>query len=286
MSASVVRTITECRAAVVAGRAGGSRVALVPTMGALHEGHLSLIDRARERAGMVVVSVFVNPIQFGPGEDFERYPRDLERDARLASERGAALVFAPDLGEMYPEPLLTRVTMRGITDDLEGASRPGHFDGVLTVVAKLFHIVQPDVAVFGQKDAQQAAAIRRMVADLDFPVEIVVASTIREPDGLALSSRNAYLSPDERRQALALRAALGRAEELARAGITEADRLLDAMRAELDRHPAVEVDYVALVQPDSFRPIRRLSGSGVAAIAARVGGTRLIDNVVIEADER
>ena len=286
MSASVARTIRECRAATATARAAGRRVALVPTMGALHEGHLSLVDRARERADLVVVSVFVNPTQFGPDDDFERYPRDLERDARLAGERGAGLVFAPAPGEMYPEPLLTRVTMTGITDDYEGASRQGHFEGVLTVVAKLFHIVQPDVAVFGQKDAQQAAAVRRMVADLDFPVEIVVASTIREPDGLALSSRNAYLSPDERRHALALRSALERVEALAREGVTEADRLIDAMREELDRHPAVEVDYVALVQPDSFRPIRRLSGPGVAAVAARVGGTRLIDNVVIESDDR
>lgn len=286
MSAPIVFTIEECRAAIANARTAGRRVALVPTMGALHDGHLSLIDRARERAEMVVVSVFVNPTQFGPDDDFERYPRDLERDARLAGERGAELVFAPAIGEMYPDPLLTRVTMTGITDDYEGASRPGHFDGVLTVVAKLFHIVQPDVALFGQKDAQQAAAVRRMVADLDFPVEIVVSSTIREPDGLALSSRNAYLSPDDRRHALALRAALDRVEALARQGVTEADRLIDAMREELGRHSAVEVDYVALVQPDSFRPIRRLSGPGVAAIAARVDGTRLIDNVVIEADGR
>jgi pantoate--beta-alanine ligase len=255
-------------------------------MGALHEGHLSLIDLAAEHADVVVLSVFVNPAQFAPGEDFERYPRNLERDVRLAAERGVALVFAPDPAEMYPRPLLTTVTMRGITDDLEGAHRPGHFDGVLTIVTKLFHVVAPDVAVFGQKDAQQAAAIRRMVADLDFPVEIVVGPTIREPDGLALSSRNAFLTPEDRREALALRVALGRAETLARSGVQEAERLLGAMREELSGHSAIVVDYVALVERDSFRPVRRLAGPSVAAIAARVGETRLIDNVVLEPHER
>jgi pantoate--beta-alanine ligase len=255
-------------------------------MGALHEGHLSLVDLACERVEVVVVSVFVNPTQFGPGEDFERYPRDLDRDVRLAVERGAAIIFAPDVEEMYPGPSRTTVTIRGVTDDLEGAHRPGHFDGVLTVVAKLFHIVQPDVAVFGQKDAQQAAAVRRMVADLDFPVEIVVGATVREPDGLALSSRNAFLSAEDRRAALALHAALGRAEALSRSGVDDAERLLDAMRGELSQHPAIDVDYVALVEWDSFRPVTRLSGPTVAAVAARVGGTRLIDNIVLEPHER
>jgi pantoate--beta-alanine ligase len=285
VSVRVAHTIADCRAAL-AGIRGGRRVAFVPTMGALHEGHLSLVDLARTKADVVVVSVFVNPTQFAPGEDFERYPRDLERDASLVAERGAALVFAPDVGEMYPEPLLTRVTMRGITDDLEGARRPGHFDGVLTVVAKLFHIVEPDVAVFGQKDAQQAAAIRRMVADLDFPVEIVIGATARDPDGLALSSRNAYLSAEDRRDARALRAALGRAERLAAEGVADAAPLLDAMREELSRHPAIDVDYVALVERDSFRPLERLTSPAVAAVAARVGRTRLIDNVVIEPHAR
>ncbi|HET9332614.1 MAG TPA: pantoate--beta-alanine ligase [Gemmatimonadota bacterium] len=281
MSPRVVRTITDCRAAL-AGLRAGRRVAFVPTMGALHEGHLSLVDLARTKADVVVVSVFVNPAQFAPGEDFERYPRDLERDVRLLARRGATLVFAPEVEEMYPEPLLTRVAMHGITDDLEGARRPGHFDGVLTVVAKLFHIIEPEVAVFGQKDAQQAAAIRRMVADLDFPVEIVVGATARDPDGLALSSRNAYLSEAERREALALRSALGRAESLAAEGVADAAPLLAAMREELSRHPGIDVDYVALVERDTFRPVDRLTSPAVAAVAARIGGTRLIDNVVIE----
>lgn len=255
-------------------------------MGALHEGHLSLVDLARERADVVVVSVFVNPTQFGRHEDFDRYPRDLDRDVRLIADRGASIVFAPETRSMYPEPLLTTVTMRGITDEFEGAHRPGHFDGVLTIVAKLFHVVQPDVAVFGQKDAQQAAAIRRMVADLDFPIEIVVGPTVREPDGLALSSRNAFLSSAERLEALALHAALDRADALARQGIDDAHRLLEAMREELSRHPAVVVDYVAIVERDSFRPVRRLSGPALAAVAARVGNTRLIDNVELEPRER
>ena len=285
MSVLVVTSIEECRGAIARLRSG-RRVALVPTMGALHEGHLSLVDLAAERAEVVVVSVFVNPTQFAPGEDFDRYPRDLERDVRLLAERGASIVFAPDTRTMYPEPLLTKITMRGITDELEGAHRPGHFDGVLTIVAKLFHVVQPDVAVFGQKDAQQAAAIRRMVADLDFPIEIVVGPTVREPDGLALSSRNAFLSAADRREARALHAALDRADSLARDGVDDADRLLEAMREELSRHPAIAVDYVAIVERDSFRPLRRISGPAVAAVAVRVGGTRLIDNVVLNSRER
>ena len=286
MSVRIARTIEECRAAVDAEKKKGRRIALVPTMGALHEGHLSLIDRACELADAVVVSVFVNPTQFAAGEDFEEYPRDLHRDLRLAEDRGAAIVFAPALEEMYPRPLLTTVTMEGITDGLEGTHRPGHFDGVLTVVAKLLHIVEPDVAVFGQKDAQQAAAIRRMVADLDFPVEIAIAPTVRGPDGLALSSRNAFLSASDRSEALALHAALKRAEALARSGVEDAEPLLEAMREELARHPAIQVDYVALVERDSFRPVSRVSGPSVAAVAARVGGTRLIDNVVIGTRER
>ena len=281
----VAASIEECRSAIARLRPG-RRVALVPTMGALHEGHLSLVDLARERAEVVVVSVFVNPTQFGPHEDFDRYPRDLDRDVGLIAARGASIVFAPETRTMYPEPLLTAVTVRGITDDFEGAHRPGHFDGVLTIVAKLFHVVQPDVAVFGQKDAQQAAAIRRMVADLDFPIEIVMGPTVREPDGLALSSRNAFLSSAERREALALHAALDRADALARQGVDDADRLLEAMREELSRHPGVVVDYVAIVERDSFRPVRRLSGPAVAAVAARVGNTRLIDNMVLEPRER
>jgi len=284
MSASVAETIAECRAAVTAARRAGHRIGFVPTMGALHEGHLSLVDRAREAAGFVVLSIFVNPLQFGPKEDFAAYPRDLERDRRLAGERGAALVFAPSVTEMYPSPFVTRVTMREATEEFEGAARPGHFDGVLTVVAKLFLIVQPDVAVFGQKDAQQAAAVRRLVIDLDFPIEIIVASTVREADGLACSSRNGFLSEDERRKARGLHLALTRARELADGGETDARRIEAAMREVLARVPALHVEYAAIVDRDHFQPVERIEGPAVAAVAARVGKTRLIDNVVLEAD--
>jgi pantoate--beta-alanine ligase len=284
MSASVAATIAECRAAVSAARRAGHRIGFVPTMGALHEGHLSLVDRAREAAGFVVLSIFVNPLQFGPADDFAAYPRDLERDSRLAGERGAALVFAPSVTEMYPSPFVTRVTMREVTEEFEGAARPGHFDGVLTVVAKLFLIVQPDVAVFGQKDAQQAAAVRRLVVDLDFPIEIIVAPTVREADGVACSSRNNFLSEAERRKARGLHRALTRARELADGGETDARRIEAAMRDVLARVPALDVEYAAIVDRDHFQPLERIEVPAVAVVAARVGRTRLIDNVVLEAD--
>ena len=274
----VARTVAECRDALAPERRAGRRIGFVPTMGYLHEGHLALVDRARAASDVVVLSIFVNPLQFGPAEDLASYPRDLTRDLALAEGRGIDLVFAPVVGEMIPQPLLTRVTMKVVTERYEGAARPGHFDGVLTIVAKLFHVVQPDVAVFGQKDAQQAAAIRRMVADLDFPIEIVVAPTVREPEGLAFSSRNAYLSEADRREALALSRAVGRAAALAEAGETDAARIEAAMREELERTPAVRVEYAAVVDGERFTPVERLSGPAVAAVAARVGSTRLIDN--------
>lgn len=253
----------------------------MPTMGGLHEGHLSLVDRARAAAEWVVLSVFVNPLQFGPAEDYVGYPRDLERDRELAGARGADLVFAPTPEEMLPAPPLTRVTMREVTEGWEGAARPGHFDGVLTIVAKLFHIVQPDVAVFGQKDAQQAAAVRQMVADLDFPVEILVVPTVREEGGLACSSRNAYLSTDERRRANGLYSALLRARSLAEGGETDPRRIEAAICDALAKEPQIELEYAAVLDPDRFRPIERLDGPAIAAIAARVGRTRLIDNIVL-----
>lgn len=279
-----VGTIVECRAEVAKARKAGRRVGFVPTMGALHEGHLSLVDAARERSDWVALSIFVNPLQFGPGEDFERYPRDLERDTALAEKRGADLVFAPSLEEMSPQPLATRVTMIGVTDDLEGRARPGHFEGVLTVVTKLFHIVQPEVAVFGQKDAQQAAAVRRLVADLDFPIELVVAPTVRDDDGVALSSRNAYLSRDERARARALWRSLEAACALVRGGERDAGRVEAALREVLDGTAGVETDYVAVVDPDTFQPVERIEGPALAALAVRVGATRLIDNELLVPD--
>lgn len=281
----IVETIAGCRAALDAERRAGRSIGLVPTMGYLHEGHLSLVDRAREASDVVVLSIFVNPTQFGPEEDFARYPRDLDRDVALAGERGVDLVFAPSVDEMYPEPQLTTVTMRVVTETYEGAARPGHFDGVLTVVAKLFHIVQPDVAVFGQKDAQQAAAVRRMIADLDFPVRLIVAPTLREADGLAASSRNLYLSPEERREALALSRAVLRAADLVRGGEGDATRIEAAMREELARSPALAVEYSAVVDADRFTPVVEIEGPSVAAVAARVGATRLIDNMPLGQDD-
>lgn len=284
MSPSGVHTIADCRQAVAAARREGRRIGLVPTMGALHAGHLSLIDRARETTDFVVLSIFVNPLQFGPAEDYEAYPRDFKQDFRLAAERGADLVFAPPAKEMVPAPPVTRIAMREVIGGLEGAARPGHFEGVLTVVAKLFHIVQPDAAIFGQKDAQQAAAVRRMTIDLDFPVEIVLSPTVREPDGVALSSRNVYLTDDERKSARGLYAALARAAHLARAGERDPRRIEAAMRAVLATEPGIQVEYAAVVDGDRFQPIARLEGVAVATVAGRVGSTRLIDNVTLVTD--
>lgn len=285
MTAEVVTTVTECRRAAGPPR-GGKTIGLVPTMGALHAGHLSLVDEARKRSDRVVVSVFVNPTQFGPGEDYERYPRDLDRDVELASERGADLVFAPSVEEMYTRVPHTRVTMDVVTERYEGAARPGHFDGVLTVVTKLFHIVRPDLAVFGQKDAQQAAAVTRMTGDLDFPVEIVVSPTVREPDGLAVSSRNAYLEGEERRRAAVLYRALAATRDRVEEGEFRADRLRTVLQDGLASEPAVRVEYAAIVDPDTFQPVDRVESVALAIVAARVGTTRLIDNVLLERRDR
>jgi pantoate--beta-alanine ligase len=260
-------------------RARGRKIGFVPTMGFLHEGHLRLVDRAKELAERVVLSIFVNPLQFGPNEDFTKYPRDLERDRQLADGRGVDCLFVPEGREMYPAEPVARVTGGPAADMLEGAVRPGHFGGVLTVVAKLFHIVAPDVAVFGRKDFQQATLVRRMVQDLDFPITVDVLATVRELDGLALSSRNSYLNPDQRRSAVALSRALRTVEQTWRSG--EADpailqrRGLDTLRA-----PGVEPDYLALVD-DNLQPVTRATPRTVAVLAARIGATRLIDNVVL-----
>ena len=281
----IVHTKAEVRAAVAAARARGARIALVPTMGYLHEGHLSLVRRAREQAGWVGVSLFVNPLQFGPGEDLERYPRDLARDAELAAGAGADLLFAPGAAEMYPDgaPRVAVVPEQG-AEALCGRARPGHFRGVLTVVAKLFGIFSPDVAVFGQKDFQQAALIGRMVRGLDLPVALDVAPTVREPDGLAMSSRNRYLTPEQRVQARALSQALARGRALFAAGETDAEAVRSAVRTRL-AEAGVEVEYVELVDAATLEPLRRLVPGAVCAVAARVGTTRLIDNTVFPAGE-
>ncbi|MBI4520001.1 MAG: pantoate--beta-alanine ligase [Gemmatimonadetes bacterium] len=278
-----VATKAEVRGAVMRARQAGQRVALVPTMGYLHEGHLSLVDRARRQAEWVALSIFVNPLQFGPSEDLARYPRDLERDLAAAGARGVDLVFAPEVAEMYPhgEPAVV-VVAEHLQDRLCGAVRPGHFRGVLTVVAKLLGIVRPDTAVFGQKDFQQSVLIRRMVRDLDIEVEIDVAPTVREADGVAMSSRNSYLRPDERAQARALYEALSVGRDRFRAGWTVASDLLKSMRAVLSAYPLVKVEYLEVVDAETLESLSRVSPGCVAAVAAYLGETRLIDNVVLD----
>jgi pantoate--beta-alanine ligase len=281
-SIDVLRHVAEVRAWTRRERRDGHRVGLVPTMGALHEGHLALIDVARRRADRVVVSVFVNPTQFGEGEDLDRYPRDLAGDVAKAAARGAAVVFAPGPEEVYRPGHVTYLDVEGLSETLEGSCRPGHFRGVATVVAKLFNMVEPDVAVFGRKDAQQAAVIRRLAVDFDFPVEVVIAPTVREPDGLALSSRNVYLSAAERERALGLSRGLAEACRRFEAGERDAARLAGAARAMIEK--GAEVDYVAVVDPDTFAPLETAGEGAVVCTAARVGATRLIDNMVLGGD--
>lgn len=263
-------------------REAGGRVGLVPTMGALHAGHLSLVETARRENDRVVVTVFVNPTQFGPHEDLTRYPRDLERDAALLAEAGADLLFAPPVEEMYPPGTETVVEVGSVALPLEGKRRPGHFRGVATVVAKLLGIATPDRAYFGEKDAQQLGVIRRLVADLNLPVEIRPCPIVREPDGLAFSSRNAYLSAEERRAAPVLFRALQEAESLWRAGERDADALRRAMAATLATEPRVRVDYVSAADPATFREVETASGPVHLLLAAFVGKARLIDNRRLE----
>jgi pantoate--beta-alanine ligase len=256
-------------------------VGFVPTMGALHSGHLSLVQAARQQCDIVVASIFVNPKQFGPNEDLSRYPRTLEQDCQMLAAEGVDVVFTPTAEAMYPPGASTFVDVEGVSDRLDGVSRPGHFRGVATVVAKLFHIVQPDFSFFGQKDAAQVAVLRKMVRELDFPLEIIVRPTVREPDGLAISSRNRYLSAEERRQALALSRALHAAEMLTTRGEHRTAALLQTVRETLQQEPAIRVDYLAVVDPDTLLPIDDLRAGGLVAVAAYVGNTRLIDNVLL-----
>lgn len=283
----VVRTVAETRAALLPARSAGRSIALVPTMGALHAGHLALIAHARAACDEVVVSVFVNPCQFGDAADLAAYPRDEERDARLATEAGATLLFAPAVAELYPAGFSTHVALDGpLVDTLEGAHRgPGHFRGVATVVTKLLNVVQPDVAVFGQKDAQQALVIARLVADLDLPVRVDVAPTVREPDGLARSSRNARLAGADRERALALHTALTAAADALAAGERDTVALARTARAAMTPF-AVEPEYVALVDPESLAPVPTVVGPVLVAIAASVGGVRLIDNLLLTPDRK
>lgn len=270
----------EMQREALAWRAAGTRVAFVPTMGYLHEGHAALLRDARKRGDVLVLSIFVNPAQFGPNEDFDRYPRDLPRDLAIAEAEGTDVVFLPGREAMYPAGYSTHVDVGGVSEPLEGEKRPGHFRGVATIVTKLLLCVQPHVAVFGQKDWQQLAVIRRMVADLNLPVEIVGHPIVREADGLAMSSRNVYLSPAERTRALSLSRGLARAEALFQGGERRSASLVDAAMREISPDATVVVEYVALVDPDSLRAVDPAPPRALMALAVKVGKTRLIDNRV------
>jgi len=282
----VATTITEIRACVNQARAAGRTVGFVPTMGALHVGHVSLIQAAAERCDFVVASIFVNPTQFGPGEDFEKYPRPIEKDLAICKENGVDAVFAPSRAEMYPRRNLTWVTVEKVSEPLCGRFRPGHFRGVATVCAKLFNIVGADLAFFGQKDAQQVAVIQRMVADLNMPLEIVVCPTVREPDGLAMSSRNQYLSPQERKEATVIYRSLQRSAELIREGETDAARITGQMCGILRLVPDLRIEYVSIVDAESLEDLGQIKGKVLVAVAGRLGSTRLIDNIVVDATTR
>jgi pantoate--beta-alanine ligase len=278
----ICATIPEARTACREARANRKRLGLVPTMGALHEGHLSLVRAAKAQCDVVGVSIFVNPTQFGPTEDLAKYPRQFERDCALLEKEGVDILFAPTVEEIYPRGSITWVTVEGLSDKLDGQSRPGHFRGVTTVVAKLFNIIEPHGAFFGQKDAAQLAVIRRMVRDLNFPVEIVACPIVREADGLAMSSRNAYLNREERGRAIVLHRSLEGAQERFRAGERNSNRLISAARELISSEPDVRVDYLEMVDPESLEPVEIASGKVLLAVAAYVGTTRLIDNMVLE----
>lgn len=279
------KTIAGIRSAVRKARLEGKTIGFVPTMGYLHDGHISLVSIARQHANFQVMSIFVNRLQFNDQSDYNTYPRELRRDLDMAEEAGVDLVFTPDDGEMYHAPL-THVDMATLTDHLCGAARPGHFRGVFTVVSKLFNIVQPDVAVFGQKDIQQAIGIEKMVADLNFPVRIIIAPIIREKSGLAMSSRNKHLSEDERKRALAIHTSLKRAEEMIQSGERACGKLIDEIRSTLEQGRPDRIDYISAVDYQTLQPASEIGDRNVIAIAAFFGKTRLIDNMIVTREER
>jgi pantoate--beta-alanine ligase len=282
----VTRTIPETRAAVAEARSAGRRIGFVPTMGALHRGHLSLIEAARRDGTYTVVSIFVNPTQFGPSEDYHKYPRDEEGDLRICEQAGVDLVFIPTVEEMYRPDAVTKVHVAKLTDTLCGVSRPGHFDGVATICCKLFNIVQPDVAYFGRKDAQQLAVVRRMVRDLDIPVEIVGCPTVREESGLAVSTRNLYLTEAERRQAACLYRALCHARDRIQSGERTASKIVDSMRRIIEEAGPARIDYIRMVDPETMQPVERISGPVLVALAVHIGQARLIDNITVDPTSR
>lgn len=281
MNVNTVFAIDDVRRAIASARSEANTIGLVPTMGALHEGHASLIRAARAATGFVVVSLFVNPTQFGPGEDFERYPRQREQDLEVCSREGANLLFAPEADVMYPPHFRTFVEVRELQDVLCGASRPGHFRGVATIVLKLFDIVQPDVAYFGQKDFQQVRILQQMVYDLNVPVQLKVCPIVREPDGLALSSRNRYLDPAQRKNAVVLYQALEEARRSIESGERDAGQVQRSLISRIESAPGALLDYAAVVDADSLRPLVRLEGQVLIALAVKFGATRLIDNLLL-----
>ena len=278
----ILTKIEDIRQELLVIRTNAKKIALVPTMGYLHEGHLSLVDVAKANADVVVMSIFVNPTQFAPNEDLMRYPRDIERDERLARERGVDYIFHPEVAEMYPDPYFTYVVTEQLAKVLCGISRPTHFRGVTTVVAKLFNIIQPDVAVFGQKDAQQAVIVKQMVRDLNFPIQIIVAPIVRESDGLAMSSRNVYLTPEERQQAPIIFKALQAARENVKNGLTDANHVRDQITKMIQTSPLARIDYVEIIDDQTLTPVETVKPGTFAAVAVYYGKTRLIDNIYLK----
>ncbi len=282
----VAKTVAEVRRFVVLARKQAKRIGLVPTMGALHIGHISLIKAAKEDCDVVVVSIFVNPTQFGPNEDFEKYPRPIENDLEICEQHDVDVVFAPTVEQMYPMQNLTWITVDKLTEPLCGRSRPGHFRGVTTVCAKLFNIIQPSVAFFGQKDAQQAIVIKRMVADLNMPLEIVVCPTVREDEGLAISSRNKYLSEQQLQDATNIYKSLCKAREMIESGTRDAGGIIAEMRGVMGQAPSLEIEYANILDSESLEDVAEVTGGVLIAVAVRVGSTRLIDNIVVDASEQ
>ena len=281
----VAETVESVRALVQAARNKGKTIGLVPTMGALHIGHISLIEAAEKKCDFIVVSIFVNPTQFGPGEDFEKYPRPLEADLKICREAGVDVVFAPTVEEMYTSENVTWVNVEKLTESLCGRFRPTHFRGVTTVCAKLFNIVVPDVAFFGQKDAQQAIVIKRMVADLNMPLEIVICPTVRQHDGLAVSSRNKYLTEEQKKDAALIYKSLQRCRKMIEAGTTDSETIIAEMWKILSRAPSIEIEYINIVDAETLQSTDRIAGKVLAAVAVQIGPARLIDNILVDSNK-
>jgi len=282
----IAKTIESVRNLVKAAHSQGKKIGLVPTMGALHIGHISLIEAAVKRCDFVVVSIFVNPTQFGPGEDFEKYPRPLDADLKICRQTGVDVVFTPAKEQMYSEENLTWVNVEKLTEQLCGQSRPVHFRGVTTVCAKLFNIVEPDIAFFGQKDGQQAIVIKRMVADLNMPLEIAICPTIREPDGLAVSSRNKYLTKQQRKDATLIYKSLQKCREMIDARATDSETIIAEMRKILSQAPSIKIEYISIVDAETLQAVDKIAGRVNAAVAVRIGQARLIDNILVDAKKQ